>query len=94
MSTKPVQYEPHCQMRWSEMVAGADDQARTVEQVMSELNQSMAVLTEIEKIPPPHDEMTQYRRACAEWLAHRALCEAQAVKDARSAIKKAAEVKA
>ncbi len=92
--TKPDSYEPHCEMAWREMVRGADDQSRTVEQVMSELNQQLAVLTEIERLPPPHDEMTQYRRKCAEWLAHRALCEAQAVKDSRSAIKKAAEVKA
>ena len=66
------------------------DECRTVEQVMSELNGALAIITEIEAIPQPHDQMTDYRRKCAEWLAHRALLEAQSVIDARAVIKRAA----
>ena len=86
-------YDPHCVMTWREMVAGADDQRRTVEQVTAELSGAIQTLAEIEVIPHPHGEMTEYRRKCAEWIAHRAIVEAQSVKDARSVIKKAAEVK-
>lgn len=84
-------YQPHCLMAWREQVAGADDQARTVEQVMAELNGALQTLTEIESIPQPHGELTDYRRRCAEWIAHRALTEAQAIADMRAVIKRAAE---
>lgn len=82
-------YAPKCEMAWREMVAGADDQCRTVEQVMAELNNSLAVLTEIEQLPQPHNDLTQYRRLCAEWIAHRAIVEAQAMKDMQAALRKA-----
>lgn len=84
-------YQPVCLMAWHEMVSGSDDQMRTVEKVLAELNQAKATLAEIEVIPQPHCEMTQYRRLCAEWIAHRAIIEAQAMRDFKRAPNRAAQ---
>ena len=86
-----MNYEPHCVMTWANQCAGADDQSRTVEQVMSELNEALATLTEIESIPVPHSELIQMRRRTAEWIAHRALVEAQAIQDMRAVVARAKE---
>lgn len=86
-----MNYEPHCLMTWQTQVAAADDQlaARTVEQVISELNQAKAVLTEIEADHAPMTELKQMRGLTAIYVARRAILEAQSAMDARAAVEAA-----
>ncbi len=80
-------YHPKCEMSWRSMVAGADDQLRTAEQVLSELNQHLNTLVAIEAIPP--DQRTEWdlmRVQTAQYLSNRAIQEAQAAIDAKRAI--------
>lgn len=86
-------YQPACLMAWKEMAAGMTDmsESRTVEKVLAELNQAKATLAEIEASPNPQCPMTEYRRLCAEWIAHRAIIEAQAMRDFKRAPNRAAQ---
>jgi hypothetical protein len=88
-------YHPKCVMTWREQQAGADDQLsyseRTVEQVMTDLNKSLAALSEIEKLPMPLDEMAMLRKSVHEYIAARAIKEACAIQDMRAAVAKAKE---
>ena len=88
-----MNYEPHCLMTWQTQVAAADDQlaARTVEQVIAELNQAKSVLAEIEADRAPMTELKQMRALTAEYVARRAILEAQSAMDARAVVERAEE---
>lgn len=87
-------YRPTCEATWATQCAGADEQSnyceRSVEAVLTELNNSLAALTEIERLPMPLDDAAQLRRTTHEYLAARAIAEAQAIQKARAVIARAA----
>lgn len=64
---------------------------RTVEQMLADLNHALAVLSELEKLPRPLCPAAELRRKTCEFVAHQAIQELNAAKEAKALIERAAQ---